>query len=359
MQPLCIHCVSLTMQIPYSVMEKRPSSTLSDQPSQPNPAATPSVTKYTPPHKRARHKKPRMPLHQGTTSNTPTLSAPCSSSTKKQHPKPHRTTSHAHKIASVAQCEVEQKTQLGTSPQSKADTHLAPLDGAASSSSVPLPILSRFAIPSLPPVMSFGGSHNIGVAGLPFTAFQLKAVSVMFAARMAARLQQGGATPCDPILLDVDDGVRDSSDGGIQGCIDHASSSCSRGDCLKETVHSQTCDVQEARRGRGGLEWTQQITKKQSLGATGNSDAAFDSIPQEMDREKRVDRRGARSKKQRPDAFVAIRISSPQIRSSLEYIQSSITSAERRLGPAMVSLDKLHLTLMVLKLGEEDERMAR
>ena len=70
-------------------------------------------------------------------------------------------------------------------------------------------------------------------------------------------------------------------------------------------------------------------------------------------------RLGSRVEGRSTDAFVAIRISSPQIRSSLERIQNSMTAVESRLGAAMVSLDKLHLTLMVLRLGEEEERIAR
>ena len=70
-------------------------------------------------------------------------------------------------------------------------------------------------------------------------------------------------------------------------------------------------------------------------------------------------RPGSRVEGRSTDAFVAIRISSPQIRSSLERIQNSMTAVESRLGAAMVSLDKLHLTLMVLRLGEEEERIAR
>ena len=350
------------MQIPYSAMEEHSSSTISVQPSHFEPAATPSVTKYTPPHKRARHKKPHMPLHQGTSSIIPTLTVQRSSSSRKRQRKNHRPTSCTDEVASVAQCELEQKTQLDTSPQLKDDTPLTALDGALSSTTfLPLPTRGRIALPPLPPVVSFGGSYSLGVAGLPLAAFQLKAVSVMFAARMAARLQQGGTTQRDSSLLDVDDGVRCSNGGGVQGCMEHASGTHSRGDSLRETGHSGTCDVQEVKRGRGGLEWTQQTTKEQvqSLGATGNSGTAFGSAPQEMDQKERVDRRGARPKKQHPDAFVAIRISSPQIRSSLEYIQSSIVSVESRLRQAMVSLNKLHLTLMVLKLGEDEERIAR
>ena len=369
--------VNVTMQIPYSVMEKRPSSTPSGQPSRPK--ATLSLPECTPSRKRARHRKQHLALacHQGTpsVSDSPTTSAQCPSSNKRQHPKPHTATSHTHKMASVAHCEVEQNTHFDTSPrtpQSRTDMPLAPVDGADHSSATSCCpcTLGRFTVPSLAPVVTFSGiSRSFGVSGLPFTAFQLKAISVMFAARMDARLQHGGALSCKPVLLDVDDGVRYSNDSGVQvqGCVGHVSSTCSGGEgssgVLKEVGDSETCDMHWVKTGRGESELTQQTVEKQTVAATVNNGtklATNGGIPREMDQGKeKEERRGARPKKHHPDAFVAIRISSSEIRSSLERIQQSITSVESRLGPAMVSLDKLHLTLMVLRLGEEEERIAQ
>lgn len=56
----------------------------------------------------------------------------------------------------------------------------------------------------------------------------------------------------------------------------------------------------------------------------------------------------------RPNAFVSIRIPSSQIRSKLEEIQQAMVEFEPSLKSSMVSLDKLHVTLMVLKLNQED-----
>ena len=60
----------------------------------------------------------------------------------------------------------------------------------------------------------------------------------------------------------------------------------------------------------------------------------------------------------RPNAFVSIRVSSPDVRAGIEKIQQEMVGKDRRLQSAMVSLDKLHLTLMVLRLEskEEEER---
>lgn len=342
------------MQVPWYVMEKRPLSNRSGQSSR--SSSTPSLTEGTPFCKRARHRTPHTPMHQGITSlpSTPAVHSP--SSTKKHFTKPHRTTSHTHKRASLSQSEAEQSALLCTSeaPQPKADACLAPGDGPSHSSTS---LLGRFTASSLTPIATFSSiSRSFGVSGLPFTAFQLKAISVMFAARMEARLRHGDALPHKPIQLDVDDGVTDSSDSGVQDCVELAGSTCSGGEAsngaVKEMGDSEASDVHEMKRGREESEHTLQIIEKQTVDAIGCN-------PREVDPgKKRKERRGARPK-MHPDAFVAIRISSPQIRSSLERIQSSITAAESRLSAAMVSLDKLHLTLMVLRLGEEEERMAK
>ena len=58
-----------------------------------------------------------------------------------------------------------------------------------------------------------------------------------------------------------------------------------------------------------------------------------------------------------PDAFVAVRINSPAIKSSLEEIQGCLLEKNKKLKHALVSLDKLHITMMVFRLGEETERI--
>ena len=60
----------------------------------------------------------------------------------------------------------------------------------------------------------------------------------------------------------------------------------------------------------------------------------------------------------RPNAFVSIRISSPEIRANVERVQQEMQHMDRQLRSAMFPLDKLHLTLMVLKLDncEKEER---
>ena len=67
---------------------------------------------------------------------------------------------------------------------------------------------------------------------------------------------------------------------------------------------------------------------------------------------------GEERERVRPNAFVAIRVPSQQIRERLEGVQEEMVRAEPLLESSMVSLSKLHLTLMVLRLAtpEEEEK---
>jgi 2'-5' RNA ligase len=67
----------------------------------------------------------------------------------------------------------------------------------------------------------------------------------------------------------------------------------------------------------------------------------------------------SKPKRDSPDAFVAVRISSPFIRGSLELIQKSLVEKNKKLKHALVSLDKLHITMMVIKLGVDEERIEK
>lgn len=55
------------------------------------------------------------------------------------------------------------------------------------------------------------------------------------------------------------------------------------------------------------------------------------------------------------NAFVAIHIRSPKIRENIERVQQEMLWRNRSLDSTMVSLDKLHITLMVLRLDNEGE----
>ena len=62
-------------------------------------------------------------------------------------------------------------------------------------------------------------------------------------------------------------------------------------------------------------------------------------------------------RKSSPNAFVSIRIPSAEIRDKLGKIQRAMVAYDKTLQSTLVSLDKLHLTLFVLRLDSEEERV--
>lgn len=62
-----------------------------------------------------------------------------------------------------------------------------------------------------------------------------------------------------------------------------------------------------------------------------------------------------KSKKPLPNAFVSVRIPSAEIRDKLQEIQEAIVARDNKLQSTLVSLDKLHLTLFVIRLESEAE----
>ena len=56
-----------------------------------------------------------------------------------------------------------------------------------------------------------------------------------------------------------------------------------------------------------------------------------------------------------PNAFVAVRISSENIRSSLDAVQKEMVRKEQALRYTLISLDKLHITLSVVRLEKQDQ----
>ena len=61
----------------------------------------------------------------------------------------------------------------------------------------------------------------------------------------------------------------------------------------------------------------------------------------------------------RPNAFVSIHIQSPEVRTNVKKVQQEMVAKDRNLKSTMVSVNTLHITLMVLRLSsEEEERRA-
>ena len=58
---------------------------------------------------------------------------------------------------------------------------------------------------------------------------------------------------------------------------------------------------------------------------------------------------------ERPNAFVSVRVSSQHIRSKLQELQDAMVKIEPSVQSCLVSLNKLHVTMMVLKLSNKTE----
>ncbi len=56
-----------------------------------------------------------------------------------------------------------------------------------------------------------------------------------------------------------------------------------------------------------------------------------------------------------PNAFVAVRVPSQHTRSKLQELQKAMVEIEPCLQSCLVPLEKLHITMMVLKLRNDQE----
>ena len=57
-----------------------------------------------------------------------------------------------------------------------------------------------------------------------------------------------------------------------------------------------------------------------------------------------------------PNAFVSMRVSSPSIRQGLEAVQELMVEKDAEVESVLTSLDKLHITLSVIRLENEEEQ---
>ena len=73
------------------------------------------------------------------------------------------------------------------------------------------------------------------------------------------------------------------------------------------------------------------------------------------DKESNQTERYQRPRKVTPNAFVAVRVPSRHIREGLATVQSGMVEKEKAVQSALTSLDKLHITLSVIRLEDGDE----
>ena len=61
------------------------------------------------------------------------------------------------------------------------------------------------------------------------------------------------------------------------------------------------------------------------------------------------------AKPPKPNAFVSLRIPSLSIRRELEQVQEAMVGRDQNVKAVLISLSKLHITLTVIRLENEDE----
>jgi len=54
-----------------------------------------------------------------------------------------------------------------------------------------------------------------------------------------------------------------------------------------------------------------------------------------------------------PDSFVAVRFSSPEVKAKIQLAQENMVESDKKLKPTLISLAKLHVTLLTLQLSNE------
>jgi len=54
-----------------------------------------------------------------------------------------------------------------------------------------------------------------------------------------------------------------------------------------------------------------------------------------------------------PDSFIAVRFSSPEVKAKIQLAQQSMVESDKKLKPTLISLAKLHVTLLTLQLSNE------
>ena len=91
---------------------------------------------------------------------------------------------------------------------------------------------------------------------------------------------------------------------------------------------------------RGTCTSKTKLSRKERQGKGGKKSAEKSKVP----------------KRPSPNAFVSMRVPSPSIRQGLEEVQKWMVEKDPDIKPALTSLNKLHITLSVIRLENEEEQ---
>ena len=89
--------------------------------------------------------------------------------------------------------------------------------------------------------------------------------------------------------------------------------------------------------------------------ATSDSDASTSKHSKRGEKSSGKEK-GSTPKKPSPNAFVSLRVSSPLIHKGLQAVQEGMVGKDEAVRSALTSLDKLHITLSVIRLENEDDQ---
>ena len=149
----------------------------------------------------------------------------------------------------------------------------------------------------------------------------------------------------------------------------HAQEECSHKDNVEpvdnQQIEDSTCDnlellpffASEMDQIDGGKS---RVDEKVNKAATKNSGSKRVSERKRQKKSKKKTEKEAKPKKPLPNAFVAIRIPSPDINAKFQEVQEVLKEKDERLKQLFVPSTKNHITLMVMRLNnpEEIERYA-
>lgn len=89
--------------------------------------------------------------------------------------------------------------------------------------------------------------------------------------------------------------------------------------------------------------------------ATGDSDAATSTHSKRGGKSSGKEK-GSTPRKPTPNAFVSLRVSSPSIHKGLQAVQEKMVGKDEAVRSTLTSLDKLHITLSVIRLENDDDQ---
>ena len=115
--------------------------------------------------------------------------------------------------------------------------------------------------------------------------------------------------------------------------------------------------VRKQKKMRGGNRQQKRLTSKRYKGQKKKHLGQLAGAERELSttNEKRARNKSKKPKTPPPNAFVSVRIPSMEIHDKLKEIQGSMLATDERARHVLVPLNKLHLTLMVLRLEEEED----